>query len=55
MNGENNGLCYTGKECKYKIDEDERGNSLVTGEGGKKGEYRKSFTCAELEVYKLIF
>jgi hypothetical protein len=58
MNSKNNGRCYTNGEggCNYyKIGTDAEGNNIVTGEGKEQKNYQKSYTCVNLEVYKIIY
>ena len=51
MNSQNGGWCaFTGSDADYgyyKISDDGKGNSILTGEGGKGAR----FTCVELEVF----
>ena len=54
MNRSGHGRCYVDKDgcdTNYKIEEDENGNSPLTGEGAENEDYDKRFTCIELEVY----
>ena len=48
LNADKGGVCFT---SKYGIDEDEYGNSVLTGDGGQ--DYFKQFTCTEIEVFLL--
>ena len=45
LNGANNGVCYTGKDKGYNIEGDV---SPLTNQ-------KERFTCAELEVYKVVY
>jgi hypothetical protein len=56
MNGERNGRCFVDEEgldekTGFGIEEDENGNSPLTGEGEEDEGHEKYFTCVQLEVY----
>ena len=54
LNEEDGGCCFTngfGDGGIYGIKSDAQGNNGVTGEGHKQKDYRKRFTCVEIEVY----
>lgn len=56
MNLKNESYCYfegSGKvdESSYNVSDDGKGNSILTGEGGKEGK----FTCSEMEVFAVIY
>ena len=55
MNRPNNGFCYTKNfdAAWYNIPEDERGNSVLTGQGSDRKGPEKFFTAAKLEVFGL--
>jgi hypothetical protein len=50
MNYQNSGRSFVGGS--YKIPADEKGNSVLTGDGRKNN--FGWFTCEELEVYQVI-
>ena len=56
MNAENAGMCNTFDDTvsqEYCVDQDQEGNSVLTGDGGAKRNWfdDKAFTCTELEVF----
>jgi hypothetical protein len=58
MNGERNGRCFVDEEgvdekTGFGIEEDENGNSPLTGEGEEDEGHEKYFTCVQLEVYQI--
>ena len=48
LNNKNEGRCLVGKDKFYDIEENERGESPLTG-------LKDQFTCSFLEVYKILF
>ena len=59
MNGERNGRCFVDIEgvddkTGFGIEEDEFGNSTLTGEGADDEGHEKYFTCVQLEVYQIF-
>ena len=58
LNKEDAGDCYTNGYSNgsiYGIKSDSEGNHEVTGEGQKRKDDYKKFTCLELEVYGVTF
>ena len=47
LNADNAGWCKVGTNYGYNISGDSEGKSPLTGE-------KNNFTCAELEVYKVV-
>ncbi len=39
----------------YNIPADDQGNNIVTGEGNKQEDYKKLFTCIDLEVFSVVY
>ncbi len=54
MNGEMSGGCYTDCSC-FKIPADEKANNIVTGECNKQRNWKKTFTCIDLEVFSVLY
>jgi hypothetical protein len=54
MNEEESGCCWTDRSW-FNIPADEQGNNIVTGEGKKQKDYKKLFTCIDLEVFSVLY
>ncbi len=59
MNNVNSSHCYAGVDYggahRYNIPLDSFGNNIVTGEGSQQKNYKKNFTCVDLEIYSVLY
>jgi len=55
MNAPDAGVCsITSYRAYHNLPCDSEGNHVLTGDGKGKGVTSKTFTCTDLEVYKVI-